>query len=60
MKRRAFLTNTSLAVAGLTTTIFATSSCTDKKTEPATETKTDDAEDNFELITIPLFNSKKK
>ena len=49
MKRRTFLTNTSLAVAGLTTTLFATSSCSDKKTEPTATTKTDDAEDDFEL-----------
>ncbi|MEO5775578.1 MAG: amidase [Flavobacterium sp.] len=49
MKRRAFLTNTSLAVAGLTTTLFVTSSCSDKKTEPATTNKTDNADDDFEL-----------
>ena len=60
MKRRAFLTNTSLAVAGLTTTIFATSSCTDKKTEPATETKTDDAEDNFELNEMTVMELQDK
>ena len=60
MKRRAFLTNTSLAVAGLTTTLFATSSCSDKKTEPTTTTKTDDAEDDFELNEITVMQLQDK
>jgi amidase len=49
MKRRAFLTNTSLAAAGLTSTLFAISACSDKKTETTPTAKTDSAEDDFEL-----------
>ena len=60
MKRRAFLTNTSLAVAGLTTTLFTTTSCADKKTEPMTATKTDDAEDTFELNEITVTELQNK
>lgn len=60
MKRRAFLTNTSLAVAGLTTTLLVTSSCTDKKTEPVAATKTDTAEDTFELNEITLTELQDK
>ena len=61
MKRRAFLTNSSLAVAGLTATLFATSSCSDKKTEPTTaSTKTDDGEDNFELNEMTIMELQDK
>ena len=60
MKRRAFLTNTSLAVASLTTTLFVTSSCSDKKTEPTTTSNTDDAEDNFELNEITITELQDK
>ena len=60
MKRRAFLTNTSLAVAGLTTTLFVTPSCSDKKTEPTTKTDDDDSEDNFELNEITVMELQDK
>lgn len=60
MKRRAFLTNTSLAVAGLTTTLFATTACTDKKTEPIATTKTDDTTADFELNEITVTELQEK
>ncbi|MDI1318125.1 amidase [Flavobacterium sp.] len=60
MKRRAFLTNSSLAAAGLTTTLFAVAACSDKKTETATTTKTDSAEDNFELNEITVAELQDK
>lgn len=60
MKRRAFLTNTSLAVAGLTTTLFVTTACTDKKTESIATTKTDDATADFELNEITVTELQEK
>ena len=60
MKRRLFITNTSLAIAGLTTTLFTTTSCADKKTEPIASTKTDDIEDNFELNEITVTELQNK
>lgn len=59
MKRRSFLTNTSLAVAGLTTTLFATVSCSDKKTETTTA-KTDTTEDDFELNEMTVSELQEK
>jgi amidase len=60
MKRRTFLTSTSLAVAGLTTTLFATTSCTDKKTKPMLASKTEETDDDFELneITVAQLQGK--
>ena len=58
MKRRAFLTNTSLAVAGLTA-IFATTSCTDKKTA-ITPNKADGTEDDFELNEMTITELQEK
>ncbi|MDN3676342.1 amidase [Flavobacterium paronense] len=60
MKRRAFLTNTTLAVAGLTTSLFVTASCSDKKTEPTITANTDDAEDNFELNEMTITELQDK
>ena len=59
MKRRSFLTNTSLAVAGLTTTLFVTASCSDKKTE-TTATKTNTTEDDFELNEMTVYELQDK
>lgn len=60
MKRRSFLTNTSLAIAGLTTTLFASSSCSDKKTESATKSNDDNSEDNFELNEMTIMQLQDK
>jgi amidase len=60
MKRRTFLTNTTLAAAGLTTALFATTSCLNKKTEASTSPPIADADDDFELneITITALQDK--
>ena len=60
MKRRAFLTNTSLAFASLSTSLFVTASCSDKKTEPTTTANTDNVDDTFELneMTVTALQDK--
>jgi amidase len=60
MKRRTFLTSTSLVAAGLTTTLFTTTSCIDKKTNPTLESKTEETDDYFELneITVTQLQDK--
>lgn len=60
MKRRAFLTNTSLAVAGITTTLLSASSCTDKTTVSLKADKNNDFEDDFELNEITITELQNK
>jgi amidase len=60
MKRRTFLTSTSLVAAGLTTTLFTATSCIDKKTNSTLESKTEETDDYFELneITVTQLQDK--
>ena len=59
MKRSAFLTNTALAAVGITT-LFATNSFTDKKTDSKPEIQPENNEDQFELneITVQELQDK--
>ena len=59
MKRSAFLTNTALAAVGITT-LFATNSFTDKKTNSKPEIQPENNEDQFELneITVQELQDK--
>lgn len=59
MKRSAFLTTTALAAVGLTT-LFTTSSFTEKETTLKSEDQSEDLEDNFELNEITVLELQDK
>lgn len=59
MKRSAFLTNTALAAVGITT-LFATNSFTEKKTDSKPENKSEESEDQFELDEITISELQDK
>ncbi len=60
MKRRAFLTHTSLAVAGITSTLLVASSCNEKQPESTMASNTNAVEDDFELNELSVAELQDK